>query len=74
MSGAGRIKFDGSDDDWLYEVKDANKSFALSSQLLYDLYMAAIRQRKSPMLLIYFREHNITAQLTVVPGGKEMIQ
>ena len=71
-SGAGREKYDGSDEDYVYEVKDANESFVLSGRFLRDLFVNAVRRKKLPMLLVYFTKYDFTASITITPGGKEL--
>lgn len=72
-SGAGRIKHDGSDDDTLYEVKDARRSFTLKAEELRGLYLRAVRQDKTPMLVVHYSDYGFTAMITLVPGGAEVI-
>jgi hypothetical protein len=67
MSGAGRIKADGSDDDYLYEIKDANKSFTLKSDDLRFLYAEAVKQMRQPVMLVSFQHGDLTAVIQVVP-------
>ena len=55
-SGAGRIKFDGSNEDAVVEVKDANKSFTMNASYLNSIYVNAIKQSKDAVLLIQFPE------------------
>jgi hypothetical protein len=72
-SGAGSIKDDGSDDEYVYEVKDATKSFTLKSKELRATFVRAVRQGKLPMWLVYFGDGDFTAEIRLVPGGKELI-
>lgn len=53
-SGAGRIKEDGSDEKYLYEVKDANLTFALKSADLMQSWKRAIVQGKDAVWIIKF--------------------
>ena len=53
-SGAGRMKYDMSDDDTLLEMKDANKSFTISAAYVEDLFRVATRQGKQAVLVIKF--------------------
>jgi hypothetical protein len=53
-SGAGKIKDDGSDDEHLYEVKDANASHTVKGDDLLALYQRGIRQGLVPVYLIRF--------------------
>lgn len=73
-SGAGRIKEDGHDDIYLYEVKDAVKSFTLNAKDLRATFVRAVRQGLLPCWLIYFNDGDFTAEIRLVPGGKEIIQ
>lgn len=54
MSGAGRIKEDGHDDDHLYEVKDANRVFTLNSKDLRTSWNRAVQQDKDAVWIIKF--------------------
>lgn len=51
-SGSGSIAFDGSDEHTLAEVKDAAKSFTVSLTYIDRLYKTAVRQGKSPLLIL----------------------
>ena len=53
-SGAGKIKYDGSDDDCVMEVKDAAKSFTLNRTYLESLFKNAARQGKEAVLVVEF--------------------
>lgn len=53
-SGAGPIKWDASDADNLVEIKDANKSYTISADYIDSLYRDAVRQGKTPVLIIKF--------------------
>ncbi len=72
MSGAGSIKEDGSDDHNLYEVKLANKSFTLKSKDLVKTLVRAIRQGKQGVWLIHFDDDDLTAEIRLCPGGREL--
>lgn len=54
MSGAGRIKEDGSDEDNLYEVKNANRTFNLDSRDLLLSYIRGCRAGKDAQWIIRF--------------------
>ena len=54
MSGAGRIKEDGSDEDNLYEVKWANRSFTLNSSDLRMSWQRAAREAKDSVWIVRF--------------------
>jgi hypothetical protein len=66
MSGAGRIKGDGSDDFRLYEIKDANKSYTLKADDLIALMTYAAREMKEPVMVVQFQHGNLTAIINVV--------
>ena len=68
MSGAGTVKFDGSDDDYIFEVKNTRRSFSLSGQLLANMFRLASRQGKQPKLLIRFSDFDLVAEVTITPG------
>ena len=53
-SGAGRIKEDGSDEDYLYEIKDANKGFLMIGRDLLTSWGRAVRQGKEAVWIITF--------------------
>lgn len=63
-SGAGRIKFDGSDEESIIEVKDATSSFTIKKSLISSLYKDASRQGKQGVLLIKMGEFLIEARIT----------
>lgn len=67
MSGAGRIKGDGSDEAVLYEVKDrtgATRSYRVSEKELLDLWRQAAREGKEPVLVIEFGEVRASISVT----------
>jgi hypothetical protein len=53
-SGAGPIKRDGSDDEWLYEVKLANRTHTVNGADLYALLTQAARESKQGRYVITF--------------------
>jgi hypothetical protein len=59
MSGAGRIKQDGSDDTTTYEVKDALKQFVLKEKEVRDAFVNAARNGKASVWLIVFPEFEV---------------
>lgn len=67
-SGAGRIKEDGSDDQFLYEVKDANKSFALHGKDLLVSFIRAVRQGKEAVWIVQFA-NGVEAEIHVRRKG-----
>lgn len=68
-SGAGRIKYDGSDDDDLIEVKDANKSHTLQASLLNDLFVTATRQGKDAVYIVTFLDPSLYVECRVRRHG-----
>jgi len=64
-SGALRIKHDASDDETLYEIKDANKSFTLTAEDLNTLWVRAARESKEPVYVVQYKYHGITATITI---------
>lgn len=67
-SGAGNIKWDASDADTLYEMKDANKSHTLQASLLKRLFLSATRQSKEAVYVIYFESEDLTATIHLQSG------
>lgn len=54
MSGAGRIKDDGHDDQNLYEIKTAEKTHTVNSDELGALWKRAVKQNLDAVYLIEF--------------------
>lgn len=73
-SGAGRIKEDGSNGETVYEVKDCRKTYTLKAKDLRASFVNAVRQGKDSTWLIYFDDVNFTAEVRLVPGGKEVTE
>jgi hypothetical protein len=67
-SGALRIKHDASDEETLYEIKDANKTYTLSADELFTLWTRAVRESKEPVFIVHYIHHNITATITLSKG------
>ena len=67
-SGALRIKHDASDDETLYEIKDANKSFTLKAEDLNTIWVRATRENKEGVYVIKFNHCDITATITITKG------
>lgn len=65
MSGAGSIKADGSDDDYLYEIKDANVSYTMNAYDLATLHHQAVIQGKTPRMIIKFVINDMVACITL---------
>lgn len=69
-SGAGRIKWDGSDDQFLIEHKDATKQHALKAGYLKSLFMSAVRQGKEPLYVIKFSDPPLLVEVRIQIGDK----
>ena len=64
-SGAGTIKDDGHDDDYVYEVKDARKTITLNGKELLATHHRATRQGRQAVWLIQFTDLGIEAEMTI---------
>lgn len=64
MSGAGNIKGDGSTSEILYEVKDANRSFNLTSNAVGKHYREAAQQGKEAVITIEFSGYTVDCHIT----------
>lgn len=64
-SGAGSIKWDGSSDEEVMEIKDANITHTLNGQMLDDLFRKAMKLGKSPVYIVQFKKHKIKAVITL---------
>ena len=62
-SGAGSIKYDGSREDAVIEVKDAERSHTLSRTYLMSLFKTAARQGKDAVLIIEFPDLTVEAHI-----------
>ncbi len=67
-SGALRIKHDASDEETLYEIKDANKTYTLKGKELEELWRRSALQLKEPVFVIYFTDSDLTATITIKKG------
>jgi hypothetical protein len=67
-SGSGSIPFDGSDKGDLCEIKDARKSFTLSSSYIKRFWQTAMKQRKRPVMVVYFSDVDLTCEITFKKG------
>ena len=67
-SGALRIKHDASDEETLYEIKDANKTYTLSGKELLELWKRSAQQLKDPLFVIYFTDADLTATISITKG------
>lgn len=56
-SGALSIKYDGSTEHSIVEMKDASKSYAMTAKYVGDLFKHASKQSKDAILIIQFPEH-----------------
>lgn len=57
MSGAGNIKHDGHDDDYLYEIKTTTKKqYTLREDDLATLWRRSVQQNKKGLLIIEFTD------------------
>ena len=63
MSGAGRIKDDGHDDEYLYEVKTAAKQFTIKEKDMDALWTRAMKAGLEPVYIVEFP--GSTAYLTI---------
>ena len=54
MSGAGRIKNDGHDEDHLYEIKTAKATHSVKATDLKELWQRAVQQGRDAIYLIEF--------------------
>lgn len=58
-SGSGRIRFDGSTEGYLIEVKDAAATHVLSSAYIDRLYREATRQGKDVLYVVSFPDYEL---------------
>lgn len=67
-SGRGMIKGDGSTDEFVIDVKEANKSFTLSQDVWAKICTDALKvdKNKSPMLQLVIGEGRNKVRLSVV--------
>lgn len=67
-SGRGMIKGDGSTDEFVVDVKEANKTFTLSQDVWAKICTDAMKvdKNKSPMLMLVIGEGNNKVRLSVV--------
>ncbi len=72
-SGAGRIKDDAHDDDFLIEVKDARSSFVLNGKELRGLYVRAVRQDRTAKMVVRFTDLGFDAEVHLIPSRRDMI-
>lgn len=67
-SGAGKIKDDASNDDYLYEFKNVSRVHTLKGADLLALFKRSIQQSKEAQYVIYFEQENLTATITLRRG------
>lgn len=67
-SGAGPVKDDGSTEDEVFEVKDANLSHTLKAKDLEALFRRAARQGKDAKYIVYFGSVGLTAEININKG------
>ncbi len=70
MSGAGSIKYDGSDEEHVYEIKDAEVAYVLQGKYLRDGFQQAARQSKRFVLVVHFVDADVTARIHTTIGGR----
>lgn len=68
MSGAGDIKDDGSDDNFVFEVKDTTGNYTLNGKAIKQLHQRAVRQGKLSRWVVHFADSNLTADIYITPG------
>jgi hypothetical protein len=71
-SGAGAIKDDGHDDDYVYEVKDVAKTITVNGKEVLATHIRALRQGKQAKWLLVFTELGITAEMTITQDKREL--
>lgn len=64
MSGAGRIKGDYSDGDYVYEHKSVNKQFTLKLVDIKSLWKSSTKTGKTPVWVVEFPDGYV-ASITV---------
>lgn len=69
-SGALRIKHDASDEEILYEIKDANKTYTLSGKELLELWKRATLELKEAQFVVYFTDADLTATMIITKGKR----
>lgn len=68
-SGSGPIKDDASTDDVRYEFKTVDRSHVLRGQALLDLFRRSVRTGRTAEYVIYFKQADITATITLQRGN-----
>lgn len=69
-SGALRIKNDASDNERLYEIKDANKTYTIKGSEVLALWKRAMVELKEPLFVVYFTDADLTVTMTITKGKK----
>lgn len=72
MSGAGSIKDDGHDDEYLYECKDTPLNFTLKGKELKALHKRAARQGRIARYVVTFADLGITADIYITAGTVDL--
>ena len=65
-SGALRIKHDASDDEILYEIKDANITHTMNADELMSVWKEAAMAEKDALYVVKFRKHGLTMYGVIV--------
>lgn len=69
-SGAGVVKDDGHDDEYVYEYKTTDgKTFRLVGKELKATYVRAIRSGRLPCWLVNMQDLGFTLEIKLVPNG-----
>ena len=63
-SGSGKIAFDGSTEDELIECKTAERVHTLSAAYIARLFKTAIRQGKTPRMIVEFPDYTLNITIT----------
>lgn len=69
-SGAGSIKWDASNEETLYEMKDVKKTHTLNGEYLRKLKLDAIKQGKDASYVIQFQDAQIEVECRITMKGK----
>ena len=69
-SGAGSIKWDASNEEILFEMKDVDKSHTLNGQYLRKLKLDAIKQGKDASYIVTFNDAGIEVECRITMKGK----
>lgn len=61
-SGSGGIRFDGSTEEDVVEIKAARKSFVMNGAYMDRLYTEAVRQGKDAVMVVVFGEAKLAVE------------